>query len=78
MKELDLSYNRIGPDGAAALFAPGVLPKSMTTLDLTVNELGNDVVKALRSWNAGSKSLTSLNLGNNDTTPRDPYGFNAN
>lgn len=60
IKHLDVSYNKIGPQGAELLAANTTL----TSLDIRRNRIKDEGVKAL----AQNTSITSLNVGYNYTT----------
>jgi internalin A len=61
LTRLDLTYNKIGAEGALAL--KGLV--NLTSLDLSYNHIGPKGVQALK----GLVSLTSLNLSFNDIGP---------
>ena len=59
---MDLSYNVIGDDGAAALGESLKYNKSLTTLNSSNNEIGDDGAAALGECLKYNKSLTTLDL----------------
>ena len=60
---MDLSYNVIGDDGAAALGECLKYNKSLTTLNSSDNEIGDDgAAAALGECLKYNKSLTTLDL----------------
>ena len=59
---LDLSYNKIGVEGARALALNLANVKCLTTLDLSYNKIGDEGARALALNIANAKCLTTLNL----------------
>ena len=65
---LDLDYNRIGPDGAAALASGLSVNQSLEKLSLSWNRIGDDGTIALAEALRSNQSLHALSLRRNDIT----------
>ena len=66
IKQLSLSGNNIGVEGAKALAAGITASRSLAYLDLDDNDIGDKGAKAIADAVAASRSLATLDLADNE------------
>jgi hypothetical protein len=69
LRTLDLSQNKIGPEGASALGKALKFNAVMTELELGVNEIGDEGAKAIAEALKVNAVLTELGLTSNNISP---------